>query len=363
MIPVEKVRTGIKEVSVKIKKEMKGEGEIRIMHLCGTHEDTITRYNIRSLLPENLKLLSGPGCPVCIIPDVDLQMIFHLIQNTNIIFTTFGDMARVPFEGKSLFYYMSKGYDIRIVYSVFDAIEITTQTDKPVVHFGIGFETTIPSTALAVLDGVENFYIFSSHRFFIPAMGHLLSLGETKINGFINPGHVSTIVGVKAYEPIKKKYKLPQVIAGFEPYDVILAVYHLVKAIKKGESALLNEYTRAVKYEGNLKAQRVMNDVFDRDDWEWRGLGVVPASGGVIRKKYEEYDAMKVFEDIFEDFEPKEDIRKRACRCGEVLRGLISPLDCPLFLKGCTPKDPVGPCMVSFEGTCNIWAKYGGYRI
>nr|WP_048086080.1 hydrogenase formation protein HypD [Archaeoglobus veneficus] len=363
MISLEKVKTGIKELSAKIKKEMESEEEIRIMHLCGTHEDTITRYNIRSLLPENLKLLSGPGCPVCIIPDTDLQMVFHLIQNANIIFTTFGDMARVPFEGKSLFYYRSKGHDIRIVYSVFDAVEIAKQSDKPVVHFGIGFETTMPSTALAILDGVENFHVFSSHRFFIPAMEHLLSLGEARINGFINPGHVSTIVGVKAYEPIKEKYGVPQIIAGFEPYDVMLAVYNLVKAIKNGEKALLNEYTRAVKYEGNVKAQQVMDEVFDRHDWEWRGLGVVPASGGAIRKKYEDYDAMKVFEDVFKDFEPKEDARKRACRCGEVLRGLITPSDCPLFMKACTPKDPIGPCMVSFEGTCNIWAKYGGYKI
>jgi len=184
----------------------------------------------------------------------------------------------------------------------------------------------------------------------------LISLG-VKIDGFINPGHVSTIVGVKAYEHIK----VPQVIAGFEPEDVMLAIYMLIKAIKEGKVGVLNEYTRAVKYEGNLKAQEVMNEVFNREDWEWRGLGVVPKSGGAIKKKYEDYDALKIFEDVFDDFTPREDVRKKKCRCGDVLRGLIEPKDCPLFMKACTPKTPIGPCMVSFEGACNIWARFGKF--
>ncbi|HIP66772.1 MAG TPA: hydrogenase formation protein HypD [Candidatus Nanopusillus sp.] len=349
-----KRKTTILNLARKIKEEMDGFREIKIMHLCGTHEDTITRYNLRSILPSNLKLISGPGCPVCVTPDTDLQKIFHLIEKKkDIIVATFGDMARVPFEGKSLFYYKSKGYDVRIVYSVFDALKLAKESNKPVVFFAIGFETTMPSTALAILDGVENFYVFSAHRFFVPAMEHLISLG-VKIDGFINPGHVSTIVGVKAYEHIK----VPQVIAGFEPEDVMLAIYMLVKAIKEGKMGVLNEYTRAVRYEGNLKAQEVMNEVFDRDDWEWRGLGVVPKSGGAIKKKYEDYDALKVFEDVFNDFISREDVRKKKCRCGDVLRGLIEPKDCPLFMKACTPKTPVGPCMVSFEGACNIWARF-----
>ena len=345
----------ISELAKKIEKETNGIRDIKIMHLCGTHEDTITRYNLRSLMPKNLKLLSGPGCPVCIIPDADLQAVFHLIENANVVLTTFGDMARVPFEGKSLFYFKSKGYEVKIVYSIFDALEIAKRSDKPVVHFGIGFETTMPSTALAILDGIENFYVFSSHRFFVPAINHLLS-SNIKIDGFINPGHVSTIVGVKAYE----KIEIPQVIAGFEPEDVMLAVYQLVKSIKNGENKVFNEYKRAVTYEGNVKAQIVMNEVFERENWDWRGLGVVRDSGGKIRKKYEEYDALKVFEDIFSNFEIKEDPKKRACRCGDVLKGLIEPSECPLFNKVCNPKNPVGPCMVSVEGTCNIWARLGG---
>lgn len=354
MLKLRDRRRTIKSLSEELRRLMQGEEEVTVMHLCGTHEDTISRYNLRSLLPENLKVVSGPGCPVCITPDEDLQRAFHLLEKEKVTLTTFGDMARVPFEGKSFFYYKSKGYDVRIVYSVFDALEIAKENDKPVVFFAIGFETTMPSTALAVLDGVENFYVLSAHRYFIPAMEHLLSFEDVRIDGFICPGHVSTIVGVKAYEHIK----VPQVIAGFEPEDVLLALCMLVKAIKNGEVCLMNEYTRAVKYEGNLKAQRVMEEVFGRDDWEWRGLGVVKNSGAPLNKKYEDFDALKVFEDSFKDFEPKEDRRKRLCRCGEVLRGVITPLDCPLFMKACTPKNPIGACMVSFEGTCNIWAKY-----
>ncbi len=350
-----------------IKKEMKGEEEIRLMHLCGTHEDTITRYALRTLLPKNLKLLSGPGCPVCITPDVDLQKVFHLLEKKNVVLTTFGDMARVPYMGKSLFSFRGKK-DVRIVYSIFDALKIAKK-GKKVVHFAIGFETTMPSTALAVLDKVENFSVFSSHRYFIPAMDYLLSLGEVKIDGFINPGHVSTIVGVKAYEFLVEKYGVPQVIAGFEPMDVLTAVYLLVRTIKKlrsgekleKEELLLNEYTRAVSYEGNVKAQEVIKKVFSREDWEWRGLGVIPNSGASIKEEFSEYDACKVFEDAFKDFTPLEDKKKKACRCGEVLRGVITPEECPLFMKVCTPRDPVGPCMVSYEGTCSIWAKYGSY--
>ncbi len=357
-----------KELAELIEKEAKGEEEIRLMHLCGTHEDTITKYALRSFLPENVKLLSGPGCPVCITPDVDLQKVFHLIEKRDdIVLTTFGDMARVPYMGKSLLSFRGKR-DIRIVYSIFDAVKIAKK-GKKVVHFGIGFETTMPSTALAILDKPENFYVFSSHRYFIPAMDYLLSLGDLKIDGLINPGHVSTIVGVKAYEPLVKKYKIPQVIAGFEPLDVLTAIFILVKIIKairsgeKPENLLFNEYKRAVSYEGNIKAQKIMSYVFDRDDWEWRGLGVIPNSGAIIKDNHAEFDACKVFEDVFEDFEPKIDPKKKACRCGDVLRGLITPEKCPLFMKSCTPKDPVGPCMVSYEGTCSIWAKYGGYRI
>ncbi len=354
MLKVKDRKKTIRGLAKELNSLMKDERKITIMHLCGTHEDTVTKFNLRSILPENLNVVPGPGCPVCITPDTDLQMAFHLIEKENVTLTTFGDMARVPFEGRSFFYYRSKGYDVRIVYSVFDALNIAKENDRPVVFFAIGFETTMPSTALAVLDGVENFYILSAHRFFVPAMEHLLSFEDVRIDGFINPGHVSTIVGVKAYEHIK----VPQVIAGFEPEDVLLALCMLVKAIKNGERCLLNEYTRAVRYEGNVKAQEVMNEVFDREDWEWRGLGIVKRSGGKLKKKYEDFDALKVFEDAFKDFEPREDKRKRACRCGEVLRGIVTPLDCPLFMKVCTPKNPIGACMVSFEGTCNIWARY-----
>ncbi len=347
------------EAIVKIRK-LAGriDGKVNIMHLCGTHEDTVTRYNLRSLLPENVELISGPGCPVCIIPDVDLQKVFHLLQNKKIILTTFGDMARVPYRGKSLFYFRAKGHDVRIVYSIFDALEISRESSIPVVHFGIGFETTMPSTAIAIMDGVENFYVYSAHRFFLPAMKHLLELGEIRIDGFINPGHVSTIVGSKAYEELRK-FSIPQVIAGFEPYDVIFAIYIILKALTDENPEIFNEYSRVVTEDGNVRAQEAMNEAFNREDWEWRGLGIVPYSGAEISDRYSEFDATKYFEDIFADFVPEEDPVKKLCRCGDVLRGLITPEDCDVFNKACNPRNPIGPCMVSFEGTCNIWSKYG----
>ncbi|WP_230972375.1 hydrogenase formation protein HypD [Archaeoglobus neptunius] len=342
------------KLAEKIKRVAEDLDEVRLMHLCGTHEDTITRYNLRSLLPPNIRLLSGPGCPVCITPDEDLQMVMHLLGNEKIILTTFGDMMRVPFEGRTLFTMRSEGYDVRMVYSIFDAVKLAKSTSTPVVHFAIGFETTMPSTAIALRDRVENFYVFSSHRFFIPAV-HTLAEG-IKVDGFINPGHVSTVIGVKPYEEILKKFGIPQVIAGFDPEDVMLSIYLLLECIRDGKMEIVNEYTRAVRYEGNVAAINAINETFDRADWAWRGLGTVRESGGAINRKYEDHDARKFFEDTFKDFQPKEDAKKRACRCGDVLKGVITPDKCPLFMRVCNPRNPVGACMVGFEGTCNIWA-------
>ncbi len=344
-----RIREKIREVS---------EGkQITIMHLCGTHEDTVSKYNLRSMLPENVRLVAGPGCPVCIIPDTDLQKVFHLIEKRDVVLTTFGDMARVPFQNRSLFYYRSRGKDVRVVYSVFDAVEIARKTKKDVVFFGIGFETTMPSIAVAVKDSPENFYVYSAHRYFIPAIEAIIK-GKMKIDAFINPGHVSTIVGVKAYERYRK-YGIPMTIAGFEPQDVMLAVYMLVRAVAENRAEVFNEYTRAVKYEGNVMAQKVMDEVFSAGSGEWRGFGEIPGTGVSLRKEYQDRDAEVAFEDIFSDFQPTEDPRKRKCRCGEVLKGLINPDECSLYMTACTPRNPVGPCMVSFEGTCAIWAKYG----
>ncbi len=344
-------------IKEKIKEVSEGR-QITIMHLCGTHEDTVSKYNLRSLLPENVRLIAGPGCPVCIIPDTDLQKIFHLIEKKDVILTTFGDMARVPFQNRSLFYYRSRGKEVRIVYSVFDAVEIAKKTDKDVVFFGIGFETTMPSIAVALKDSPENFYVYSACRYFIPAIEAIIN-GEMKIDAFINPGHVSTVVGVRAYERYRK-YGIPMAIAGFEPQDVMLAIYMLVRAVVQNRSGVFNEYTRAVKYEGNVLAQRVMDEVFSAKDGEWRGFGSIPETGVSLREEYEDRDAERAFEDIFSDFQPAEDPWKKRCRCGEVLKGLITPDECSLYMKACTPRNPIGPCMVSFEGTCAIWAKYRG---
>ncbi len=350
------METDTGRIREKIEKISRGK-DIAIMHLCGTHEDTVSKYNLRSLLPENIRLIAGPGCPVCIIPDTDLQKVFHLIESRDIILATFGDMARVPFQDRSLFYYRSRGKDVRIVYSVFDAVEIASKTERDVVFFGIGFETTMPSIAVAIRDSPENFYVYSAHRYFIPAIEAIIK-GDMRIDAFINPGHVSTIVGVKAYERYEK-YRIPMAIAGFEPQDVMLAIYILLKALKDGKSGIFNEYTRAVRYEGNVLAQKVIDDVFESSDGEWRGFGIIPETGVKIKDEFQEKDAEKAFEDVFSDFHPVEDKRKKHCRCGEVLKGLITPEECSLYMKACTPRNPVGPCMVSFEGTCSIWAKYG----
>lgn len=347
-------------LSEKIRELSKEFESVKIMHLCGTHEDTITKYNLRSLLPENISLLSGPGCPVCITPDEDIQMVMHLLEKENITLATFGDMARVPFQGKSLFTLRAEGYDIRIVYSIFDSLKLAESSDRPVVHFAIGFETTMPSTAIALLDEKENFYVFSAHRFFIPAVHALCE--NTTVDAFINPGHVSTIIGVKPYREILKKYGIPQVIAGFEPEEVMLAIYLLLEAMSDGRREVINEYSRAVKEEGNVRALEAMDRVFRKEDWSWRGLGVVKGSGGALAKRFEQFDARKVFEDAFADFQPVEDKSKRLCRCGDVLKGIATPKDCPLFMKACNPRNPVGACMVSVEGTCNIWATSGTSR-
>ncbi len=331
---------------------------INIMTLCGTHENTVARYGIRSILPSKINLIPGPGCPVCVLPDEEIQKALHLLNNKDVVLTTFGDMARVPYNGTSLLSMKTKGHDVRIVYSIFDSVRLAEKIDRPVVHLAIGFETTMPSTALAILDEPSNFYVLCAHRFFVPAVEHLLECG-VNMHGFINPGHVSAIVGVKAYEDVARKYRIPQVIAGFEPADVMEALCMLVEMILEGAYEVRNQYTRVVSYDGNVNAQIAINEVFERKDGSWRGLGIVKKSGAKLKRLFDTHDAEIAFEEIFEDFVPEEDPRKKVCKCGGVLRGLSLPTDCPLFMKSCTPRDPVGPCMVSIEGACNLWASYG----
>ncbi|HID20226.1 MAG TPA: hydrogenase formation protein HypD [Methanophagales archaeon] len=332
---------------------------LRLMHVCGTHQDTLVRFGLNSMLKEvGVEVRPGPGCPVCVTTAKEIEEAILLAKSGKVV-ATFGDMFRVPGESQSLGDVKAEGFDVRIVYSITDCISIAEKTNKDVVFFSIGFETTTSATASAVLNNPPaNFSILSAHRLIPPAMEALINMGELKIDGFINPGHVSTIIGEKAYEFISKRYKVPQVIAGFEPLDVLIGVYMLAMQIIRGEAKVENEYTRVVKPEGNEKAQHVMDEVFEPFDISWRGFPVIPNTGLKLRGEFEDYDARRRYEDELSEL--REDYKEPAgCRCGEILRGLVYPDECPLFGKVCTPQHPVGPCMVSREGSCNIMLRYG----
>ena len=341
----------------KIRREAKGR-EFRIMHVCGTHENTIVRFGLRNLLPENVKVVSGPGCPVCVTPAEEIDLAAELSRKKNVILTTYGDMLKVPGVKTSLIKAKAKGGKIRVVYSVRDALKIAVENkDKEVVHFSIGFETTAPAPASIIYrNPPSNFSIICSHKLIPPAMIALVKAGETRIDGFINPGHVSTIIGVKAYEKVLKETGVPQVIAGFEPLDIMIAILMIVRQVNNGETKIENEYTRAVRYEGNVKAQEIMYEVFEKTTSNWRGIGKIEGSGLKLKEKYSKYDAIKKF-----DLKIEEHIEElvKGCKCGEIMRGVAVPTDCPYFAKKCTPINPIGPCMVTVEGPCAIWYKYG----
>lgn len=331
-------------------------GPVRIMHVCGTHEHEIVRFGLRSLLPQEVEIISGPGCPVCVTPKRDIDRAIFLADRC--IITTYGDMYRVPSNSGSFEAATSEGNDIRVVYSITDALDIAANEDKEVIHFGIGFETTSPASAAVLIDQPRNFSILSVHRLIPPALSFLLSPGEAKVDALLNPGHVSTIIGTEVYEDISKKFRIPQVVTGFEPADILLGIYMVMKQINEGRCEVENGYKRAIKREGNRKAQKILKEVFYIKDAEWRGFPEILDSGYGIRDKYEEWDALKKFEDELGDF-VYEDQGEKGCRCGEVLRGLIKPEECGLFREVCSPSNPVGACMVSSEGACNIAFKFG----
>ncbi|MBN1924391.1 MAG: hydrogenase formation protein HypD [Prolixibacteraceae bacterium] len=330
---------------------------ITIMEVCGGHTMSIHKYGIHSLLPQTINLVSGPGCPVCV---TDRRFIDHAIalsKRKDIIIATYGDLIRVPGSTSSLELQKAKGADIRVVYSTLDATKIAKDNpDKELVFLGIGFETTTPSSALAIIEAktsnLNNFSILCAHKVMPPAMSALIDEG-IKIDGYIGPGHVSTIAGSNIYSEIAEKYNLAIVISGFEPVDILQSVYMLVEQIENAEQKTDIQYTRAVKPEGNLKAKAIVNEIFElRDDW-WRGLGVIPKSGLAIRDQYKGFDAEKKFKVILE-----KTIEPKGCICGDILKGIRKPDDCKLFRKICTPLNPVGACMVSGEGACNAFYKY-----
>lgn len=330
---------------------------VAFMEVCGGHTMSIQKFGIPSLLPDTIKLISGPGCPVCVSDRKYLDQAIAYSRLEDVIITTYGDLIRVPGSTSSLDEEKAGGADIRIVYSILDALEIAAANrDKKVVFLGIGFETTAPSSAAGIIKaqmaGIQNFYLYSSHKIMPPAMEALIDEG-VRLNGYIAPGHVSAITGTGIYKSIPEKYGLGCVVSGFEPVDLLKAIYLLVKQVETNKPDVEIAYTRAVKPEGNLKAQQMLDEVFElRDDW-WRGLGVLPKSGLGIREKYEKLDAEK---QIPVEVEPtRED---KGCICGEILKGIKNPKDCKLFAKACTPNNPIGACMVSHEGACHAYYRY-----
>lgn len=345
-----KIVTGLRQRDLKL----------RFMHVCGTHQDTLVRHGLDFLFKEcDIDIRQGPGCPVCVTTPKEIEEILLLAQNNKIV-ATFGDMVNVPGETKSLQNLKEDGYDIRTVYGIEDAVKIAEECNKEVVFMAIGFETTAPTTASALMKDIpSNFSILGCHRFIPPAIKAILDMGEIRIDGLIEPGHVSTIIGLRPYEFISKDYNIPQVVAGFEPIDLLMASWMLVRQIENEEALVENEYTRVVKREGNIKALEAISEVFETEDMYWRGFPIIPQSVMKLKDKFEEYDARKRFEDELVNLEGKEFSEPKGCRCSEVLRGLITSQECPLFGKKCKPDHPVGPCMVSKEGSCNIEFRYG----
>jgi hydrogenase expression/formation protein HypD len=329
---------------------------IKIMHVCGTHEHTISKYGLRSLLPKELEILSGPGCPVCVCPAADIDKTIELGKRDDTIITTFGDMIRVPATKLSLAELKAKGGDIRIVYSPHDAINIAKENpDKEVIFFAIGFETTAPLIGYEILSKPpSNFSIICAHKLIPAALELLISQSQLQIDGFISPGHVSAIIGLKPFKLFSDAYKVPNVIAGFEPNDVLLAILMLLKQKKEKKFETLNEYSRVVKPEGNEKAQEIISEVFESISSQWRGLGRILDGGLKIKDKYNNFDADKKFDVKIEkslDIPP-------GCSCHLVMVGKLYPYQCELFGNECNPLKPYGPCMVSLEGTCSIYYKY-----
>ena len=347
-----------KKLLEKIKRD--SHKHIRLMEFCGGHTVAIFKHGLRQLLPSNIEMLSGPGCPVCVTASTDLDRAIAMGKLPNVIITSFGDMVRVPGSSCSLQKAKADGADVRIVYSAQDALKIAQENPKKsIIFIGIGFETTAPTIAASILQAeqekIKNYYVLSLHKVCPPIMKAILDLGEVKLDGIICPGHVSAIIGARPYQFLPDDYHIACAISGFEPVDILLAVDSLVEQIESGQPRVDITYRRGVKEEGNEAALRLMEKVFEIGEADWRGIGIVPESGLKIRPEYEKFDAAKNFKvKIGPGREPK------GCICGAVLRGVSTPLECKLFRVTCTPERPIGPCMVSSEGSCATYYEYGG---
>ena len=329
------------------------------MEVCGTHTMAIYQYGLRSLLPPEVKLISGPGCPVCVTPNGYLDRAIALCRLPDLVITTFGDMLRVPGSSSSLMEERAKGADIRIVYSPLDAVQMAAKNPgKRVVFLGVGFETTAPTIAGSILaakaQGLSNYFVLASHKTMPEPMAILSADPELSVDGYICPAHVSAIIGANAYRFLCEEYRVPCVVTGFEPTDVMQGVEMLVRQALEGASRVEIQYSRVVRWEGNARAQAVLTEVFTPFDAPWRGIGVLPGSGLKIAGPYQAYDA-----ELAIPVEVEELKEHQGCLCGEILKGKVAPFDCPLFGTKCTPESPVGACMVSSEGTCAAAFKYG----
>jgi len=337
------------------------ERPVKIMEVCGTHTVAIAKNGLRAVMPENVTLLSGPGCPVCVTANEDIDIAIELARQPDVIVTTFGDMMKVPGSYSSLSKEKAEGRDVRIVYSPLDALSLAQkEPTKQVVFVGVGFETTVPLIAAAILraqeQGIDNFSIFAAHKTVPIALGALVNDPDVKVDAFILPGHVSTIIGQAPYEFLAEEYHVPGVITGFEPVDVLQGVYMILKQLEEGRSEIEIAYHRGVMPEGNPHAQALVEKVFEPIDADWRGIGVIPGTGLGIRQEYSAYDAT-----VRIPVTPPEPREIKGCQCGEVLRGITLPFECRLFGKGCTPEHPIGPCMVSSEGSCAAYYRFTDY--
>jgi len=332
-----------------------GAAPLRFMEVCGTHTRAIFKFGIRQILPRTVDLISGPGCPVCVTATGQIDRAVDLSLRPGVRLATFGDMLRVPGSSLSLAQAQAQGGQVSVVYSTFEALELARRNPKQkVVFLGIGFETTAPTVAAAVAqasqEGLENFSVLSCHKLLPPALKALLSGGQTRISGFLMPGHVTTIIGARAYQPLAEAHQVPCVVSGFELTDILTAILMLLKEVEAGSHQVLIQYTRGVAWEGNCQALALVDRIFEPADSLWRGLGQIPESGLKIRPDYARFDAALCF-----DLDPSQELVVKdppGCRCGQVLQGLVEPPKCPLFGRTCSPANPVGPCMVSSEGTC-----------
>jgi hydrogenase expression/formation protein HypD len=334
-------------------------GVMTLMEVCGTHTMSIYQHGIRSLLPKQLRLISGPGCPVCVTPIGYVDQAVAYARREDVIIATFGDMVRVPGSSSSLLREQAGGAQIKIVYSPLDAVALAENNlEKKVIFLGVGFETTTPTIAGSIVaaeqKGLSNYFVLCAHKTMPTPMASLTSDPELKVDGYICPAHVSAVIGSEAYRPLAEQFKVPCVVTGFEPLDMLRGIQMLAQQVLQGRAEVENEYQRIVKPEGNKKAQTLIEEVFEPCDSAWRGIGVIPGSGLRIRDRYADFDAARQIEVEVE--EPKE---HKGCLCGEILKGKVTPKDCPLFRKACTPENPVGACMVSSEGTCAAEYKYG----